>query len=65
MEIPTVDRVKFLGVVLDRLAGADYLRALFSKGYKVANIITSLSAYGGVLILPSFFLSTGRCLGAL
>jgi len=41
MEIPLVDNVKFLGVVLDkRLAGVIHLRVLISKGYKVANIIT-------------------------
>jgi len=44
LEIPLVDNVKFLGVVLDkRLIGATHLRALVSKGYKVANIITSLA----------------------
>jgi len=44
VQIPIVDSIRFLGVILDRtLSGAPQLRSLLSKGYRVSNIITSLS----------------------
>jgi len=44
VQIPTVDNVRFLGVILDRtLSGAPQLRSLLSKDHRVSNIITSLS----------------------
>jgi len=44
IQIPVVDSVKFLGITLDhRLSGASHLRSLLIKGYRVSNIISSLS----------------------
>jgi len=61
-EIPRVDDARFLGVVLDkRLSGAAHLRALVLKGYKVANIITSLAGvWWGAH--PSLLLSVYRAI---
>jgi len=43
-QIPIVEQVRFLGVILDRkLNGTDYLKSLIAKGFRVANIVTSLS----------------------
>jgi len=62
VEIPRGDDARFLGVVLDkRLSGAAHLRALVSKGYKVANIITSLAGvWWGAH--PSLLLSVYRAI---
>jgi len=43
-QIPVVNNVRFLGVILDRtLSGASQLRSLLVRGHRVCNIITSLS----------------------
>jgi len=60
LEIPLVDSVRFLGVLFDsRLNGTLHSKALISKGYKVANIITSLTGvWWGAH--PSWLLSVYR-----
>jgi len=43
-QILVVEQVKFLGVILDwKLNGTVHLKFLFDKGFRVANIVTSLS----------------------
>jgi len=46
-EIPTVEHIKFLDTLDQKLNGAEHLKSLIRKSYKVANITSLTSALVG------------------